>query len=151
MRIGIGKLAALALLTWTFSLGALAHHSFAMFDMNKTLEFSGVIKVFEFTHPHSWLRVETEEKGQKVLWGFEGSGPNRTNAWMKKLLTPGTKVTVWTHPFRDGKPLGTLERVQLSDGTVIHMMDLLPANSNFKPEYPKEQQELAERMSGTAK
>ena len=36
---------------------ALAHHSFAMFDREKTVSISGVVKEYEWTNPHVWIRT----------------------------------------------------------------------------------------------
>ena len=36
---------------------ALAHHSFAMFDADKTVTMTGTVKEFEWTNPHVWLRI----------------------------------------------------------------------------------------------
>ena len=50
-----------------------AHHSFAMFDATKNVTLQGTVKEFEWTNPHSWLRVNvTDEKtGKTVLWALE--------------------------------------------------------------------------------
>jgi hypothetical protein len=45
---------------------ALAHHSFAMFDAEKTVTLQGTVKELEWINPHSWLRVmvKDEKTGQ---------------------------------------------------------------------------------------
>src|SRR4051812_37125515 len=50
----------------------LAHHSFAMFDRNKTIAISGVVKEYEWTNPHVWLHIMAPDKdGKSVQWSFE--------------------------------------------------------------------------------
>ena len=68
MNVKAITLAAIAVAAFTAS--AFAHHSFTMFDETKTMTLSGVVKEFEWTNPHSWLRVMvTDEKtGKAGLW-----------------------------------------------------------------------------------
>src|SRR4030095_5152532 len=56
-----------------FTLPADAHHSFAMFDNEKTITVSGVLKEFEFVNPHCWLHVTVvdPETGKSAVWAFE--------------------------------------------------------------------------------
>jgi hypothetical protein len=53
----IRTIALAALTTAAFAVPALAHHSFAMFDAEKTVTVKGVVREFEWVNPHSWLRV----------------------------------------------------------------------------------------------
>src|SRR6185503_11965379 len=34
-----------------------AHHSFAMFDQDKTVSVKGTVKEFEWVNPHAWIRL----------------------------------------------------------------------------------------------
>ena len=36
---------------------ALAHHSFSMFDSDKTATVNGTVKELEWTNPHAWLHL----------------------------------------------------------------------------------------------
>ena len=58
----IRTLALAALTTAAFAVPALAHHSFAMFDADKTVTVKGVVKEFEWVNPHSWLRVTLQDQ-----------------------------------------------------------------------------------------
>ena len=55
MNLKVVSLAAVA--AAAFAASALAHHSFAMFDAEKTITLQGTVKEFEWVNPHSWLRV----------------------------------------------------------------------------------------------
>ena len=57
----------------------IAHHSFAMFDADKTVTLEGTVKEFEWVNPHSWLRVmvNDEKTGKPPLWAVELSSPSR--------------------------------------------------------------------------
>ncbi len=34
----------------------MAHHSYAMFDTDKSVEIEGTVKEFQWTNPHCWIR-----------------------------------------------------------------------------------------------
>ena len=101
---------------------ALAHHSFAMFDMSKQISISGTVKDFQYTNPHSWVIVmASDPDGKQTEWGFESEGPSTLlRAGIKhSSLAPGDKVTAVGFPMRDGRPAGSLISVTKADGEVL--------------------------------
>ena len=52
-----------------------AHHSFAMFDADRTVTLQGTVKEFEWTNPHSWLHIMVSDAatGQSLLFLFKSS------------------------------------------------------------------------------
>ena len=76
MNVKTLSLAAVTLCA--FAAPALAHHSFAMFDAQKTVVLEGTVKQFEWVNPHSWLRimVNDEKTGNQVLWAIALSSPS---------------------------------------------------------------------------
>ena len=86
---------------------ATAHHSSAMFDGEKVIEVTGVVREFQFTNPHSWLLVDvTNADGSVTTWGFEAEGPStlmRAGIRMS-TLPPGTEITIRGNPMKDGRP-----------------------------------------------
>ena len=76
---GFGFIVVAALAVAAYAPPASAHHSFAMFDADKTVTLKGAVKEFEWTNPHSWIRVMvTDEKtGKPGLWALELSSPAR--------------------------------------------------------------------------
>jgi hypothetical protein len=97
--IGLGSI---LVLSWP----ALAHHSGTMFDETKTITLEGVVKEWQLTNPHSWLKVEVTGKDGKVtVWGFEAEGPSTMErAGIRPSdLKPGTRLTITGHPMRDGQ------------------------------------------------
>ena len=115
-------LSAAVLLAALAGAPALAHHSFAMFDMSKQVQITGVVKDFQYTNPHSWVIVVAPgPDGKQADWGFESEGPSTLlRAGIKhSSLTPGDKVTVTAYPMRDGRPAGSLIQVAKADGSVL--------------------------------
>jgi Family of unknown function (DUF6152) len=102
------------------SVAAPAHHSGAMFDREKIVTFTGVVKEFDYANPHTWLYVTvTEDNGAETVWAVETEGPSALmRAGIRKSsLMPGDKVTVQTNPLRDGRPAGAWLAVTKADGT----------------------------------
>jgi Family of unknown function (DUF6152) len=99
---------------------ALAHHSFAMFDGEKTKVLEGTVKEFQWTNPHSWILLTVDnDKGQPEQWAIEMGGPGRLagQGWSSATLTPGMKIKAVVHPLRDGANGGQFMAVTLPDGT----------------------------------
>ena len=122
-------LSAALCLTALAATPALAHHSFAMFDMSKQVSVSGTVKEFQYTNPHSWVIVMAETPdGKQTEWGFESEGPSSLmRAGIRKSdLAPGTKIVVVGNPMKDGRTAGTfVKATRLSDGKVFdpHKVD----------------------------
>jgi len=101
---------------------AAAHHSFAMFDSDKTVTMKGTVKELEWTNPHSWLRIMVaDQRGKQVQWGLEMGPPARQiqRGWKPDSLKPGDPVTVNIHPLRDGSRGGQLVTATLPNGKTV--------------------------------
>ena len=104
---------------------ALAHHSFAMFDMAKEQTIAGTVTDFQWTNPHSWIWLEVPNAaGAGEQWGVEGMSPNflERRGWSKNTLHRGDKVSVVIHPVKNGGHGGSFVRLILPDGKVMDMM-----------------------------
>jgi len=114
MKIKALALAGIAL--GLFTSPALAHHSFAMFDAEKSIMIEGTVKEFQWTNPHSWILMMV---GQDQ-WAIELGAPGglARQGWVPKTLTPGMKVSAVIHPLKDGTHGGQFMAVTLPDGTV---------------------------------
>jgi len=112
-------LAAVAML-WAGA--ALAHHSFALFDMTKPVSITGTVKQWEWTNPHVWIHIiATKPDGTHEEWGLACSSvTNLTRSgWKSSDIKVGEKITVAMYPSRDGRPFGSVATVLLSDGRVL--------------------------------
>jgi hypothetical protein len=98
-------------------LPAFAHHSFAMYEKDKTLTLKGEVKTFQWTNPHSviWFVVRPEGGGEPQEWGVETTSPGvLTRAgWTRNTIKPGDRVSVEFNPLRDGSHGGGLISVTL--------------------------------------
>jgi hypothetical protein len=102
---------------------ALAHHSFAMFDADKTITVKGTVKEVEWTNPHAWLRVmlTNEATGKAEQWGFEMGPPAQQirRGWEPDSLKAGDPVTLQMHPLKDGSRGGQLVNATLPNGKTV--------------------------------
>ena len=101
---------------------AVAHHSFAMFDREKSQTITGVVKEFRWTNPHGYLDlVVTNSKGKQQSWAIEFQslqGMSR-NGLRPTSFKPGDNVTLNIHPLRNGTTGGDFIAAKLANGTTI--------------------------------
>lgn len=127
--LGPAAIAAAVALSAT---SAFAHHSFAMFDAEKTKVLEGTVKEFQWTNPHSWILIMVNNaQGQAEQWAIEMGGPAglARQGWVPKTLTPGMKIKTVIHPLRDGNNGGQFMAVTLPDGTQMGNVNA-PPNAN---------------------
>lgn len=108
-----------ALITGALTLSAQAHHSFAMFDLTKSITLNGTVKAFEWTNPHSWLWLTvTTSDGKNEVWGIETGSPTMLlrRGLQRTTFKPGEKIAVEIHPNRDGSTGGNFMKATFPDG-----------------------------------
>ena len=118
MKFGTLGLAGIAVAM--SAIPVVAHHSFAMFDAEKSKTLEGTVKEFQWTNPHSWILMTVDNaQGQPEQWAIEMGGPGglARQGWVPKTLTPGMKIKTIIHPLRDGTNGGQFMAVTLPDGT----------------------------------
>lgn len=102
---------------------ALAHHSGAMFDSERTQTISGKVTEFNWVNPHSSFKVEVVgADGKAEVWAIEMNTPQNLvrNGWKRTTIKPGDQVSVVVRPLRDGKPGGSYMSITLADGTKLN-------------------------------
>lgn len=108
---------------------AVAHHSFAMYNMNETKTFTGKLTRYIPGANHAQLLFELVddqgkpiiEKGKPVQWGVEtGSAAALSRQGITVDSFPvGTVITVDLHPLRDGRTFGALAGVLIKCGNAV--------------------------------
>lgn len=103
------------------ALPASAHHSYAMFDMGKTIELKATVTQFKWQNPHSFILAEVQAREGKEKWAIEMTSPNNLvqEGWKRTSLKAGDKVTIWVHPLRSGAKGGSYAGVRLADGKTL--------------------------------
>jgi hypothetical protein len=119
MKNLLAQLAAGALLL--APLPAFAHHSYAMFDMTKTIVLSGTVVKFKWQNPHAYVQLDVPVNGKVEHWAIEMTSPNdlAVQGFRRSSMKPGDKVTIQVHPLRDGGQGGSFAGVKLADGSTL--------------------------------
>lgn len=91
---------------------AAAHHSFALFDMSKTVSLEGKVKTFEWSNPHSWIRLEVPGEQNAVdewLVELPAAGNLARDGWNKNYIKVGERLILRVNPLKDGRKGGSLQ------------------------------------------
>lgn len=119
LRVVLGVAGVLA------AAGALAHHSFAMFDSENQIKLTGTVKHFQWTNPHVYIELDgrnvKDEGGEPKHYTIECANPGILNrvGWKFNMVKPGDVITVIIAPLRTGEPGGLLKQITLPDGRVF--------------------------------
>jgi hypothetical protein len=101
---------------------AFAHHSFASYEPELQLSFTGTVVHYQWTNPHVYIRLAAldEETGETREWLIECANPGILNriGWKWNMIEEGDEITVIVAPLRDGEPGALLKSVRLADGSV---------------------------------
>lgn len=126
-RLALAFMSALGVAA-TASAPASAHHSFAMFDQQKTVKLEGTVTQLQLINPHSWLTIMAPDKtGKPVTWSIEMGGPHQIEEMgltadadkPGEKIKPGDKITVSIHPMRNGGMGGSFISVVLANGHLL--------------------------------
>jgi Family of unknown function (DUF6152) len=81
-----------------------AHHSRAMFDVDKLISVEGVVTDVQWRFPHMWITLDVlGPNGRTESWGFEGAGAPMmvASGISPQVLKVGHRVKIIAHPPRD--------------------------------------------------
>lgn len=112
---------AAALLAPLPVLPSLAHHSYSMFDMNKTITLDATVVRFKWQNPHAFIEIDAASRNGPERWAIEMTSPNNLTqeGWKRTSLKPGDKIKLWIHPLRSGAKGGAYAGVRLPDGSTL--------------------------------
>lgn len=111
-----GAVAAAAICA--FALTAQAHHSFAMYDQNKTYVMTGVVvrvdpnpnhlQIFFVPLNEARNQIIRDEKGEPWVWAFEmdAAAAVARDGITVNNFPRGTIISLGLHPLRTGLPAG---------------------------------------------
>ncbi len=104
---------------------AIAHHSFAMFDQQRTVVLEGTVLQFQWTNPHVWIEVNVRDgRGKSAEWGVECTSVNmlKRRGWHHDSLHPGDRVRLLLRPLRDGSRGGQLATLLEVNGSPANLV-----------------------------
>src|SRR5262245_32078687 len=115
---------SLGLLVATARTGA--HHSFALFDMNKNVTYDGSVAEYRWINPHTHIimRVPSTAKDSSTVgtWDVEGGSTNimTRQGWNRATFKAGDAIIVVGHPMKDGSKGVSLFYVVLPNGKRLY-------------------------------
>ncbi|HEU5255860.1 MAG TPA: DUF6152 family protein [Vicinamibacterales bacterium] len=118
---------ALALIV-TVATPGFAHHSFALFDMDKNLTMAGTVVEYRWSNPHVHVVMKVDA-GPDVAapltgtWDLEAAGSTNImtrQGWTRITLKAGDRITAVVHPMKDGARGGSLFYIILPDGNRMY-------------------------------
>jgi uncharacterized protein DUF6152 len=122
-------LACVLALTAAAAAPAFAHHSFALFDMDKNLTIAGAVVEYRWSNPHVQVLLKVDP-GADVpadsvgTWDLEAAGSTNIMArqgWSRTTLKAGDRITAVFHPTKEGGgKSGSLFYIILPDGNRLY-------------------------------
>jgi hypothetical protein len=99
-----------------------------MFDMAKSVNYQGKVREVQWTNPHVWVELEVTVDGKTVNLSFEGAAISvlKRVGWTRDTVKAGDLVTVVGHPYKDGRPGGSINYLILADGRKVGTGDAIP-------------------------
>ena len=102
-----------------------AHHSAAIYDMQKQVTLRGVVEEMEWVNPHVYIHVQVDQKaGESGTWLVEGPPPAvmAKLGWSAGTLARGARITAVGSPARDAAKKAIYGvSVATEDGTLIEI------------------------------
>lgn len=119
--------AACALMVVVVGGPVVAHHSFAMFEMDKDVTYAGVVTEYKWINPHVHLTVDIKPR-QGVdpstvgTWDVEGGSTNimGRQGWTRATYKAGDPITLVGHPMKDGSKGISLFYAIMPDGKRLY-------------------------------
>jgi hypothetical protein len=100
---------------------AFAHHSFAVFDFQTEIPFSGTVDSVKFRNPHIalTLKVKGEDGKDKLVEFIQGAPANMLvrSGLKPEMITPGTHVIAIGSPLIEDRTKFFLRVIKLDDGS----------------------------------
>src|SRR5262245_32491923 len=109
------------------SVAVAAHHSFAMFEMDKDVAYQGVISEWKWQNPHVHFTIDIARAAgvdpQMVgRWDVEGGSINimSRQGWTRTSYKVGDPIRLVGHPMKDGSKGISLFYAIRPDGTRLY-------------------------------
>jgi hypothetical protein len=121
VRTLVRRSLAAALLLAPLAIPASAHHSYSMFDMQRTVLLNATVVQFRWQNPHAFIRVSVPANGQTEDWSIEMTSPNNLvqEGWTRTSVRQGERIQLYVHPLRSGARGGSYVGVRKADGTTL--------------------------------
>lgn len=117
-------------------LPALAHHSYAAYDLARPASIQGTVAKLEWMSPHIFVWMYVPRKGGgHDLFSFESGSAAmlKRYGWTPQTLRAGETITVEYFPLKDGGKGGYFFTATHADGRIETTDPHAPGGAQFKP------------------
>ncbi len=101
----------------------LAHHGAAAYETSKPVLLKGaVVMKYSWINPHALIFFDfKDDKGNVQHWTTETGSPAAVSllGWNRASLKPGDVITIYVFQSKNGLPVGRVNKLVLTDGTVL--------------------------------
>ena len=98
MRLQLIGSSLMVALAFGLIMPAVAHHSFAMFDFDKTISCPATVKEFRWTNPHVTLLIDAAPNSGDApeTWSLELTSPGNLTrlGWSHSSFKPGDRIDI---------------------------------------------------------
>ena len=105
----------------------LAHHSFAMFEMDRSVTYVGTVIEYRWVNPHTHIIMKVDsapgvDTATVGTWDVEGGSTNimGRQGWNRTTFKAGDKIAMVGHPMKDGSKGVSLFYAVLPDGRRLY-------------------------------
>jgi uncharacterized protein DUF6152 len=102
-----------------FSAPLAAHHGYAAYETDKKVTIKGTVTDWRWSNPHCVLQLDVkDDSGNVAHWVAETENPAAMarNGWTKESLKVGDEITLSAVPVKNGRPVGRIIEISLSNG-----------------------------------
>lgn len=117
--LGLRAVLSLSLGCTMVALPALAHHSTLPFDMEHPTVLHGVVTLYDWRNPHSFVHLDVkDDAGNVEHWTIETESLLllRRLGWTKDMLKPGDVITTMGARAKNGAHMMRCKVLDLPDG-----------------------------------
>ena len=128
--------ALLTLLGISLATGAAAHHSPALYDLQKTITLTGTVVQYEWSNPHVYIFIRSATDASGALWQVETGSPTmmERGGWFKDSLRVNDQVVVEVNPARNStQRVGLLGSLKKVDGSFAYSRGALAPAARSNP------------------
>jgi len=115
---------------------AWAHHSPALYDLQKTITLTGSVVKYEWANPHVYIFIRSTTDASGAPWQVETGSPTmmERGGWFKESLRVNEQVVVQVNPARNpAQRVALLSTLQKVDGSFAYSRGALTPAAPSNP------------------
>ena len=119
---------ALSLIVISVATSVAAHHSPALYDVQKTITLAGRVVRYQWSNPHVYIFLRSPADAANVIWEIEAGSPSmmERGGWPRAALRVNDQVVVQVNPAKNSaQRTALLSSLQKADGSFTYQRGIL--------------------------